>query len=153
MRDFSLTVSAHWPPGEYTAYVVVGALGSYPSDTLAIASLTFIKEAGALSQPDPIAATSEIPEQTFIDQNYPNPFNPSTTIRYGLSEDAHVTLKLYNMLGREVATLVNEFLPAGYKSAVWDGRNSSGSTVSSGMYFYRIEAGSFVSAHRMILLK
>jgi len=85
--------------------------------------------------------------------NYPNPFNPSTTIRYGLSEDTWVSLKVYNSLGQEVATLVNEFQRAGYRSAAWHGRNDAGEIVSSGIYVYRFQAGNVVRTERMMFLK
>ena len=81
-------------------------------------------------------------------QNYPNPFNPSTAITYQVAAPAHVLLKVYDVLGREVATLVNETKSAGTFEAVWDARD-----MSSGLYFYRLEAGSFSDVKRMLLLK
>ena len=81
-------------------------------------------------------------------QNYPNPFNPSTTIRYQLARQSAVTLIVYNTLGQKVATLVNEFKPAGSHSINFDA-----SEFSSGIYFYRIEAGDFTSVKKMILMK
>ncbi len=77
-----------------------------------------------------------VPSSFVLEQNFPNPFNPSATIRYGLPKAAHVTLKVYNMLGQEVATLVNGVEESGYKSVEW---NASG--VASGVYFYRLQAG------------
>jgi hypothetical protein len=81
-------------------------------------------------------------------QNYPNPFNPSTTIKYDLPKDLRVTLKVFNVLGQEVATLVNEEQKAGYRSVEW---NAAG--VASGVYFYRLDAGSFTSVKKLLLLK
>lgn len=81
-------------------------------------------------------------------QNYPNPFNPSTTIKYDLPKDSRVSLKLFNIIGQEVATLVNEEQKAGYKSVEW---NASG--VASGVYFYRLNAGSYTSVKKLLLLK
>jgi hypothetical protein len=81
-------------------------------------------------------------------QNYPNPFNPRTTIKYDLPVDARVSLKLFNILGQEVATLVNEEQKAGYKSAVWNASN-----VASGVYVYRLQAGDFVASRKVLLLK
>jgi len=86
-------------------------------------------------------------------QNSPNPFNPSTSINYALNTEGFVTLKIYNTLGEEVATLVNEFQNAGYKSATWNGRNDAGSPVASGIYIYRFAAGSHVQTGRMLLMK
>jgi hypothetical protein len=94
-----------------------------------------------------------VPEATKLVGNYPNPFNPSTSIQYALSEDVHVTLKVYNMLGQEMATLVDEPQAAGYRSVVWNGRNDAGGTVSSGIYIYKLSAGTFTETRRMLLLK
>jgi flagellar hook assembly protein FlgD len=93
------------------------------------------------------------PTGTILFQNHPNPFNPSTTIRYALSEDAHVTLKIYNMLGQSVATLVDGDQQAGYHSIVWDGSNNFGARVTSGMYVYRLSAGDFVKTKTMAVVK
>ena len=86
-------------------------------------------------------------------QNHPNPFNPSTGIRYDLAADGLVTLKVYNTLGQEVATLVDGYQSAGSQSVTWDGRNSAGNTVSSGIYIYTLRAGDVVKSHRMIFSK
>ena len=81
-------------------------------------------------------------------QNFPNPFNPSTTIRYQIPQDGIVTLKIYNILGSEVATLVNEEKVAGHYEV-----NFNANSLSSGVYFYKIQAGGFISSKKMILLK
>ena len=95
---------------------------------------------------------TQIPMSFALQQNYPNPFNPSTTIRYELPEAAHVTLKIWNTLGQQVATLVDGVEEAGYKSVVWRGEN-----VASGVYFYRIVATagrtSFTDVRKMLVLK
>ncbi|HED38767.1 MAG TPA: T9SS type A sorting domain-containing protein, partial [Ignavibacteria bacterium] len=89
-----------------------------------------------------------IPEAFSLKQNYPNPFNPTTTISYKLPKQSFVSLKVYDMLGRELAVLVNEEKPMGnYKV------NFNASNLSSGIYFYRLTAGSFVETKRMVLLK
>ena len=97
--------------------------------------------------------TIGLPKEFALDQNYPNPFNPSTTIRFALPKDAVVSLRVYDELGREVRTLVNRRLNAGYQQVVWDGRNEFGAQVASGMYIYRITAGSFISVKKMMMLK
>ena len=74
-------------------------------------------------------------------QNYPNPFNPTTTIRYNLSKTSEVELKIYNILGQVVQTLVSEKQPAGEKSVVWDARDNTGQMVSSGIYICSLQAG------------
>ncbi|MFN0158127.1 MAG: S8 family serine peptidase [Bacteroidota bacterium] len=99
-----------------------------------------------------------IPEAFELVQNYPNPFNPTTRIEFGLPEAAEVTLRVFDLLGREVRLLAEGNQNAGYFSAEWDGRNMNGSPVSSGMYFYRLEARSvsgqvFTSLRKMMLMK
>ena len=94
-----------------------------------------------------------VPDQFALDQNYPNPFNPTTQIRYALPQQSHVTLTIYNMLGQEVARIVDAFQREGFYEVQWNGRNSNGVQVSTGIYLYRITAGSFVQTRKMILLK
>ncbi len=84
----------------------------------------------------------------FLYQNYPEPFNPSTTIRYQVSEVSFVTLKVYDVLGNEVASLVNEEKQKGSYSI-----NFNASALSSGVYLYRLKAGSFMKTRKMILLR
>lgn len=88
-----------------------------------------------------------------LDQNYPNPFNPTTTIRYRIPERAAVKLRIYDMLGREVKTLVNAEQNPGQYEAIWNGENNYGTKVASGIYIYRVEAGKFVQVKKMVLLK
>ena len=96
-----------------------------------------------LGEDEPIVADTEImqmPTEYAIHNNYPNPFNPITTIRYELPEPSHVTLIIYDMMGREVRRLVNDVVQSGYHTATWDCRNNAGAVVSSGMYLYRFTA-------------
>jgi hypothetical protein len=86
-------------------------------------------------------------------QNHPNPFNPTTRIDFSLPERSHVSIVVYDAAGRRVTTLVNEALPAGMNDVTWNGRNASGDSVSSGVYFYRLTAGKNVLTKKMILLK
>ena len=88
-----------------------------------------------------------------LHQNYPNPFNPTTTLQYDLPEDAKVKIMIYDLMGREIKTLVNNQQTAGFKSILWDATNNLGQPVSAGMYLYRISAGDFHSVKKMILLK
>ena len=94
----------------------------------------------------------EIPADYMLYQNYPNPFNPSTTIKYAISNKQLVQLKVYDILGKEIATLVNEEKPAGNYKVEF--KSTVGSLqLASGIYFYRLQAGSFVETKKMILLK
>jgi FlgD Ig-like domain len=96
---------------------------------------------------------SEVPERFELLQNYPNPFNPSTVISWQLAVGNQVELKIYNLLGQEVRTLVNERKEAGYHTVEWDGRDDAGTPVSSGIYLYRIKAGEIIKIRKMVLLK
>jgi len=94
-----------------------------------------------------------IPESYHLSQNYPNPFNPITNIQYDIPEEGHIQLIIYDLLGRKVRTLVNKIVLPGYKSIKWDGKNDNGSLVTSGVYFYMIQAGNFSKTKKMIILK
>jgi len=94
-----------------------------------------------------------LPTKYTLLQPYPNPFNPVTTIRYDLPQESHVHLVIYDILGREVKTIVNSKEQAGYRSVRWDGLNSYGQEVSAGMYFYRLETAGFSKVQKMVLLK
>ena len=94
-----------------------------------------------------------LPDRFSLEQNMPNPFNPSTTIGYQLPEAGVVRLAIYNLIGQEVRVLVNERRNAGSFTATWDGADALGRRVASGIYLYRIQAGSFSATKRMLLLK
>lgn len=97
--------------------------------------------------------TDNLIETYGLTQNYPNPFNPSTTFKYQVPEESKVVIKVYNLVGQVVKTLVNETKEQGSYEVVWDGTNSSGQKVSSGVYFYQLRAGTYVETRKMILLK
>ncbi len=108
--------------------------------------------------PDFVAQNSAealaIPATFELSQNFPNPFNPTTTIRYGLPQAARVTITIFNLLGEEVTTLLeDEQKAAGYHLALWNGRNQAGKPASSGVYLYRIQAGSFTQTRKLALVK
>ena len=94
-----------------------------------------------------------VPSRFELSQNFPNPFNPSTTIKYYTPKNSFVTLKVYDMLGREITTLVNEQIASGYHEVNWNGLDSKGESVSSGVYIYRLTAGNFTQTKKMNLLK
>jgi len=92
--------------------------------------------------------STEIPDAFALHQNYPNPFNPLTIVNYQLPVESHVTLKIYDMLGREVMTLVDEVQEAGYKAVEWDATG-----FASGVYLYRLQAGEFIFTKKLVLMK
>ena len=97
--------------------------------------------------------TTSRPTEFELSQNYPNPFNPGTEIEYTLKKPAQVNLQIYNLLGRQVRTLVSKYQSAGSHHVVWDGKNSKGKEVSSGVYFYSLKVNGVSQAKRMVLLK
>ena len=94
-----------------------------------------------------------VPSQYTLHQNYPNPFNPVTTLRYELPEQTTVNITIYNMLGRQVRTIINQTQNAGYKSVIWDATNDYGKPVTAGIYLYQIQAVGFIQTKKMVLLK
>jgi hypothetical protein len=95
-----------------------------------------------------LQAASTIPDCYSLDQNYPNPFNPETKIEFSLPKSSIVNLTIFDLLGREVAVLVNEEKQAGIYSVTWKATN-----VSSGLYFYKLQAGEFQTTKKMILMR
>jgi hypothetical protein len=105
-----------------------------------------------------VAEGGLIPTVFGLSQNYPNPFNPETRIKYSLPEQSTVNLKIYNLLGQEVASLATGAQEMGYYEVVWNGKNNSGVNVGTGVYFYRFEATGisgqkFTDLKKMIFLK
>jgi hypothetical protein len=96
---------------------------------------------------------STIPTEFALQQNYPNPFNPETKIEYQLPTPGNVRLTIYTVLGQEVKRLVDRSQAAAYHTVVWDGRDNAGAPMPSGIYFYRIESGSFTAIKKMLLMK
>jgi hypothetical protein len=97
--------------------------------------------------------TPETPLASYLSQNFPNPFNPLTMIRFGLREPGRVSLRIYDTAGRLVRALVEEPRDAGHYAEEWNGRDNAGHEVASGVYFYRLEAGTFNETKKMILLR
>jgi Tol biopolymer transport system component len=100
-----------------------------------------------------IADESSRPSTFNLEQNYPNPFNPETEIRFQIPEATHVVLIIYNMLGQEIRTLINADYELGPHSAHWDGKDNQGQVMASGVYLYRLQAGSFLKTKKMNLLR
>ena len=97
--------------------------------------------------------SESVPVNYSLLQNYPNPFNSSTTISFQLPIDGDVSLKVYNTSGQLVRTLVDGYQSAGHVEAHWDGKNDSGKEVASGIYFYQLSVGNFVSMKKMSFLQ
>jgi hypothetical protein len=158
-----------------TDYFVVLSL-SQPSDTLAV--LSDVSSSGnrslsyngsnwtAIAQNfrfRPVVAslagatsTGERSDRPFafdLQQNFPNPFNPSTQIHYSIPSKGHVSLKVFDLLGKEVATIIDGDENAGSHQVLWKGTNSAGRAVSSGVYFYRLQSGGLIKTQKMILMK
>jgi len=96
---------------------------------------------------------NNLPANYSLFKNYPNPFNSTTTLKYALKEKTKVTIKIYNIIGKEIITIVNETQPAGYQSVTWNGTDSYGNPVPSGIYIYRMVAGNFTKSYKMVLIK
>jgi hypothetical protein len=142
VKDIQLEASVMEKPGHSLMFVYHtndnGVLGQYtetPEFTPTTVSMSTV-------------AGGNLPNTFALNQNYPNPFNPTTEISFDLPKSSHVELTVYNVLGQEVTTLINRDMEAGSHSIEWDASN-----VSSGVYFYRINADSFNQTKKMMLLK
>jgi len=94
-----------------------------------------------------------LPERFSLGQNYPNPFNPQTRIEFSLPSKSRVTINIYDILGRKIKTLTDKILPAGEHGVLWNGDDDDGNPSASGIYLYRIEAGEYIRARKMVLVK
>jgi hypothetical protein len=129
-------------PEEGTIFRILTSKSNSPGDSLFVIS------------PPPVGiAEKNIPAAFYLHQNYPNPFNPETHIQFNLAHRVKVKLEIYNVLGQRVRTLVDSDMAPGKHEMLWDGRNDAGNRVSSGMYFYRLQAGDYVKSRKMILIK
>lgn len=180
VRISSIDTNPIGPPGDFRSWIGTGPAEIAPGDTfwttfaiLAGDDLQDIREhadmasqkAFALGWTNTVTGIEDAPisageiREFALEGNYPNPFNPSTSIRYQLAEIADVTLKVFNLLGQEVATLVRERQSAGAKTVSWDGRDYLGNPAASGVYIYRMTARSdakgafFSDSRKMVLMK
>ncbi|MFH1250472.1 MAG: heparinase II/III family protein [bacterium] len=124
---------------------------SIPTDGLAFDDISITGP--SLTKPNIGNIVIDLPTEFNLQQNYPNPFNNTTTINYALKEDSEVKIMIYNCLGENIQTLVNERQQAGYKSVIWNGKDKNGRSIPSGLYFSRMIAGDYIKTSKMILLK
>ncbi len=106
-----------------------------------------------ISRGKQMVALKAVPDSYALHNNFPNPFNPTTNIIYDLPKSGHVSLVVYDLLGSEVITLVNERMESGYYAARWNGHNHRGQSVSAGIYFYHLQTGEYSKAQKMLLVK
>lgn len=132
--------------------------GSYSEASLKLEKVEVADRSGTVHRGEKagIVSSAVLPKAFALEQNSPNPFNPSTTISYEIPEAngaTKVVLTVFNIRGQKVTTLVDELKDAGRYSVNWDGRSDSGQSVSSGVYFYRLQAGDFSAVRKMVILK
>ena len=156
LRAMTQSVPGAAPEGVYTYNGKVGALPAtvFDSDSFEFEK-TGVDGSSRINDwnidgwdVEQAASTALLPDAYYLNQNYPNPFNPETSIAFGLPENGKVSLKVYNLLGKEVATLVEGHLPAGAYEFNW-----SAATVASGIYFYKLEAPGFTCVKKMMLVR
>ena len=145
--EYKFRINGNWDTSEFPfggpnrVYVV--------PDTNSVVSHWYNDE----EPPEGINNNTAIPDVFSLHQNYPNPFNPTTFIKYDLPKDAKVKIVIYDLMGREVLTLLNEKQNAGYKSILWNGRDNNGRMISSGMYIYQMITDEFQKTKKMTFLK
>lgn len=130
-----------------TSFRFAGIESQYHNDLMA--DMLEFFDTGTLDVEDEVA----VPLAFSLEHNYPNPFNPSTAIQFALPKSSHVKMTVYNSAGQLVRTLIDKDMSAAHHTVRWDGTNDGGQSVSSGVYFYRIEADSYDNTKRMMLLK
>ncbi len=116
-------------------------------------TLENIKNVQRSGRVQPRTTKNKIPQSFRLFDNYPNPFNPTTQIKYAVNKAGNVKVVIYNILGKEIKTLVNEYTSAGNYSVTWNGCNNFGKKVTSGMYFYRLQAGDLQVTKKMLMTK
>ncbi|MCX6152014.1 MAG: PKD domain-containing protein [Ignavibacteriales bacterium] len=132
------------PEGNYQGQVIINSNGG--NITLPVSILVNANAVGV----DDVA---DAPKEFFLKQNFPNPFNPTTIIKYSIPQEQHVKIIVYDINGKEVSELVNSKQSAGTYEIAWDGKNRFGNSVSSGVYFYSINSGSFTQTRKMVLMR
>lgn len=160
---FSLSID---PPNDNIVEIIDNKLyfaddisGIY--EVIVTAEASAIPESSSTSDTLMIYCLNNVPNQDDVtpsvgftlEQNYPNPFNPDTTIRFSLMTGSDVTLEVYNLRGQLVKKLINDYINSGTQSVIWHGEDYNGLSVSSGVYFYKLKAGTYTKTRKMILIK
>jgi len=151
--DASVRNFQRWPILDHYVWPNAYVGGSYANELVYLKGwisdrLTWMDEQAGLA-----IVSESLPISFRVDPAYPNPFNPVTTIPYNLPYRSNVTIKIYDLLGREVRTLVDQTQDAGFKSVSWNAANDHGHPVSAGVYLYQVHAGDFVQTRKIVLLK
>jgi hypothetical protein len=142
--------SAFYPPGgEWLWYYSDSVSSVYPDWGGPYCFYVYDPSVGGVKEVE----GPELPNTYSLSQNYPNPFNPSTKIMFDIPTRSHVTLTVYNVLGQKVTTLVDKEMPPGSYVADWNSTSDNGTEVTSGVYFYKLEADDFIQTKKMLLLK
>ncbi|MCK4224263.1 MAG: T9SS type A sorting domain-containing protein [candidate division Zixibacteria bacterium] len=142
--------STFWYPSSILKWSRSDAVTYFPRHNMPIC---FKVDTAASSVREIQGSDDSRPSEFFLSQNYPNPFNPATNFEFSLSLSAHVKIDIFNIVGQKVRTLVDEEMKPGVYVADWDGKDENGKPVSSGIYFYRMEAGEFSDMKKMVLVK
>lgn len=148
--EFSTDITWIIPDNPDTAIILITVSNN---SSVANVGTTFYLDDLSFSDVTAVQFNNNVPAEFNLAQNYPNPFNPSTVISYTVPKESFVTLKVYNLLGQEVASLVNEEQPSGSYKVDFSASGISGTNLTSGVYLYTLTAGSFVQTRKMMLLK
>jgi hypothetical protein len=141
-----------------TLYLTAGVLDNCTNNVTVPGTNIVVGTGSTLCTPNSVGETDAIPQSFYVEQNYPNPFNPSTTIRYGLPGESFVTVKVFNIVGQEIATLFEGKQIAGVHELIFSAKGGSASggdaaNLVSGVYFYRIQTDKTVGVKQMLLIK
>jgi hypothetical protein len=142
--------SCFWPPTGRMLFTRMDSWTYVPRTLLPVCFKVDTAFTGVTEMP---GSEDNRPTEFSLSQNYPNPFNPETYIEFGLSKASHVKIDIFNIVGQKVKTLVDEEMQPGKYVADWDGKDEKGTAVSSGIYFYRMEADDFSDMKKMLLVK
>ncbi|MDP8237986.1 MAG: FlgD immunoglobulin-like domain containing protein [Candidatus Hatepunaea meridiana] len=144
--DEETTVEVTFTPAEQRPYTSTITIHTERCDLIVQLSGTGVELSASEDE-------AQLPLEFALYDAYPNPFNAMTNIRFSLPSDGHTIIAVYDLNGHIIKTLINKSLRAGYHTMIWDGTNSKGTPVSSGLYFYRIEAGGFMNVKKMMLIR